>query len=54
MRCDTCKRESDRIMRVAVAKGYNRALARPIFNCPTCYEKKEKSKEVKVPKLDVS
>lgn len=44
MRCDTCQEESPVVMRVVVAKGYNRALARPIFNCPACFEKKEQSK----------
>jgi len=41
MRCDTCQQDSPVILRVVVAKGYNRALARPLFNCPQCYEKKE-------------
>lgn len=44
MRCDTCKQESPVVMRVVVAKGYNRALARPMFNCPGCFEGKELSK----------
>lgn len=44
MRCDTCKQESPVVMRVVVAKGYNRALARPIFNCPDCFQRKEQSK----------
>ena len=45
MRCDTCKRESQLLMRVVIAKGYNRALARPIFNCLECFEKKEQVKQ---------
>ena len=32
-------------MRVVIAKDYNRALARPLFNCPACFEKKEQSKQ---------
>ena len=44
MRCDTCKQESPVVMRVVIAKGYNRSLARPLFNCPSCYEEKELSK----------
>lgn len=44
MRCDTCQKQVDLIMRVVVASGYNRSLARPIFNCPTCFENKEKQK----------
>ena len=34
------------VMRVVVAKDYNRALARPIYNCPDCYQQKEHSKRV--------
>ena len=44
MICDTCKQESPVVMRVVIAKGYNRALSRPVFNCPSCYEQKEQSK----------
>jgi hypothetical protein len=44
MRCDTCKQESDVIMRVMIAKDYNRSLARPVFNCPACFEQKERAK----------
>ena len=44
MRCDTCKQESPMVMRVVVARGYNRSLARPLFNCPACYAKKEQAK----------
>ena len=32
------------VMRVVVAKDYNRSLARPIFNCQDCFEKKEQAK----------
>ena len=44
MKCDTCKEECAVIMRVVVAKGYNRSLTRPMFNCPACFEKKERSR----------
>ena len=44
MKCDTCQQESDVIMRVVIAKDYNRSLSRPIFNCPGCFEKKEQAK----------
>ena len=43
MRCDTCKRETTVVMRVVIAKDYNRSLACPLFNCPACFEKKEAS-----------
>ncbi len=48
MRCETCKQESPVIMRVIIAKDYNRSLARPVYNCPACYEKKEQTKRVSV------
>ena len=44
MHCDTCKRESPMVLRVMIAKDYNRSLARPIFNCPDCFTQKEQSK----------
>jgi hypothetical protein len=45
MKCDTCKQESPVVMRVVIAKGYNRSLARPLFNCPSCFERKEDTKQ---------
>ena len=45
MRCDTCKKESALVMRVVIAEHYNRILSRPIFNCPDCFEKKEKKRQ---------
>ena len=47
MKCDTCKQESDVVLRVVIAKDYNRALARPIYNCADCFEKKEQVKAQK-------
>lgn len=41
MRCDTCKQEAAVVKRVVIDKDYNRALARPLYNCPACFEKKE-------------
>ena len=54
MRCDTCRQESSSVMRVMIDKDYNRSLARPIFNCPACFEKKERSKtaEGRTPKAE--
>ena len=31
-------------MRVVIDKNYNRALARPLFNCRECFGQKERSK----------
>lgn len=46
MRCDTCGRDVPEVRRVVVAPGYDRTLAKPIYNCPECYEKKEKAKNI--------
>lgn len=47
MRCDTCKQEHDVVMRVVVSKDYDRSLARPLYNCPACFEKKEQAKDAR-------
>ncbi|MBI2173722.1 MAG: hypothetical protein HYU33_00790 [Candidatus Omnitrophica bacterium] len=44
MRCDTCQKESATVLRVVVDKNYNRSLARALFNCPACFEAKERLK----------
>ena len=45
MKCDTCSQDSPVVMRVVIAKGYDRSLSRPVFNCPACFEKKEHTKQ---------
>ena len=40
LKCDTCGKETAVVSRVVVDAGYNRANARPVYNCPECYEKK--------------
>lgn len=47
MKCDTCGKEVKEVKRVVVDKGYDRALAKPLYNCIECYEKKERSKSAK-------
>jgi hypothetical protein len=47
MRCDTCKQESPVVMRVVIAKEYNRILARPVYNCPACFERKERDTQAR-------
>ncbi len=42
MRCHTCGQDGPTVMRVVIAKGYDRSLARPLFNCPSCFEQKER------------
>lgn len=49
MKCDTCGRDVPEVRRVVVAPGYDRTLAKPVYNCPECYEKKEKSKKYGTP-----
>jgi uncharacterized Zn finger protein len=44
MKCDTCGKEVKEVKRVVVDRGYDRALAKPLYNCPECYEKKERAK----------
>ena len=52
MRCDTCKQEIEMILRVVIDKDYNRSLARPLFNCPACFEKKEQEKNARGSRLE--
>lgn len=47
MRCDTCGREASEVKRVVISPGYDRTLSKAIYNCPECYEKKEKAKKEK-------
>ena len=41
MICDTCGKETTVVSRVVIDKGYNRANARPIYNCPECFVQKD-------------
>lgn len=41
MKCDTCEREAREVRRVVVDQGYDRSLAKAVYNCPECYAKKE-------------
>lgn len=38
--CDTCGKKTPTVSRVVIDAGYNRANARPLYNCPECYQKK--------------
>lgn len=44
LRCDTCGRETETVSRVVLEPGYNRANARPLYNCPDCYERKNRER----------
>lgn len=41
MRCDTCGNDVKEVRRVLVDTGYDRTLAKALYNCAECYEKKE-------------
>lgn len=44
MKCDTCGKETTAVKRVIVDSDYDRTLAKAVYNCPDCYEKKERLK----------
>ena len=46
LRCDTCGKLSRTVSRVVVDAGYNRANARPLYNCPECYAAKLLEREL--------
>lgn len=41
MKCDTCGKECERLARVVIDRGYDRSMAKPLWNCAECFEKKE-------------
>lgn len=49
MICDTCGKESPVVSRVVIDKGYNRANAQPVYNCPDCFERKNRERTVASP-----
>ena len=44
MICDTCGKDSPIVSRVVIDKDYNRANARPVYNCPECFERKNRER----------
>jgi|GEM_PF-1468951 rubrerythrin len=42
--CDTCGREAAMVSRVVIDRGYNRADAKPLWNCPDCFRRKEEQR----------
>ncbi len=44
MRCDTCGKEVNEVRRVIVDTGYDRTLAKALYNCAECFQKKEAAK----------
>lgn len=50
MKCDTCSKETPEVRRVVIDAGYDRTLARAMYNCPECYDKKEAARSPKKPR----
>ncbi|UCH12709.1 MAG: hypothetical protein JSW18_01820 [Candidatus Omnitrophota bacterium] len=40
MKCATCHKETKEVRRAVIDAGYDKTLAKAIYNCPSCYEKK--------------
>ena len=40
MKCATCHKETKEVKRVVIDNGYDKTLAKAVYNCPSCYEKK--------------
>ena len=49
MRCDTCGKDVPEVSRVVIYTGYNKIAAKAIYNCPECFERKERSKTYSQP-----
>lgn len=47
MICDTCGREVPVVYRVVIDEGYNRIDAKPLYNCPECFEKKNQERRAR-------
>ena len=45
MKCDTCGKETTEVKRVVIDSGYDRTLAKALYNCPDCYAKKIASRK---------
>ena len=50
MKCDTCHKEVPEVSRVVIYVDYNKVAAKPVYNCPECFEKKEQQKKYNQPK----
>jgi hypothetical protein len=44
LRCDTCGKLTTVVSRVVIDRGYDRSNARPLWNCPECYERKNRER----------
>ena len=52
MRCDTCGNEVPEVSRVVIYTGYNKIASKAVYNCPACFERKERSKPYAQPVED--
>ncbi len=50
MKCDTCHKEVPEVSRVVIYVDYNKVAAKPVYNCPDCFSKKEQMKAYNKPK----
>jgi hypothetical protein len=44
LRCDTCGTLVPRVSRVVIDRGYDRSNARPLWNCPDCFARKNRER----------
>jgi hypothetical protein len=44
-KCDTCGKEVDEVSRVVIKSNYDRSRARPVYNCPACFQAKKQTQE---------
>jgi DNA-directed RNA polymerase subunit RPC12/RpoP len=49
MKCSTCGKETTEVKRVVIDAGYDRTLAKALYNCPECYDKKLKARSSEKP-----
>ena len=52
MKCDTCHKEVPEVSRVVIYVDYNKISAKPLYNCPECFAKKEQMKSYNKTKED--
>jgi hypothetical protein len=45
LRCDTCGSLVPRVSRVVIDRGYDRSNARPLWNCPDCFARKNAERQ---------
>jgi len=52
-RCGTCGKLVPQVMRVVIDQNYNRSDdLNPLYNCPECFEKKNRERKAQRQKVD--